>query len=148
MSVKIVTQNRKARHDYHILETWEAGMILKGTEVKSLRDGKANLKDSYARVRNGEVFLYNMHISPYDKGTYANHEPERVRKLLLNKKEIHKMTGSVEEKGLTLVPTKIYFKNGKAKVEIALARGKKLYDKRQTIAKRDMDREIERSVKR
>ena len=97
MSVKIVTQNRKARHDYHILETWEAGMILKGTEVKSLRDGKANLKDSYARVRNGEVFLYNMHISPYDKGTYANHEPERVRKLLLNKKEIHKMTGSVEE---------------------------------------------------
>ena len=148
MSIKIVTQNRKARHDYHILETWEAGMVLTGTEVKSLRNGKANLKDSYARVRGGEVFLYKMHISPYDKGTYANHEPERVRKLLLNKREIHKMTGSVEEKGLTLVPTKVYFKNEKAKVEIALARGKKLYDKRQTIAERDVKRDMERSVRR
>ncbi|MBN2105466.1 SsrA-binding protein SmpB [bacterium] len=146
-SIKIVTQNRKARHDYHIIETWEAGMVLRGTEVKSLRDGKANLKDSYARLENGEVFLYNCHISPYEKGTYANHDPERKRKLLLNRQEIRKLTGKVEEKGLTLIALKIYFKHGIAKVELGLARGKKLYDRRADIAKRDMKREIERSLK-
>lgn len=148
MSIKIVAQNKKARHDYHILETWEAGLVLQGTEVKSLRAGKANLKDSYARVRKGEVFLYNCHISPYEKGTHANHDPERVRKLLLNKREIRKLTGSVEEKGLTLTALKIYFKNGRAKIEIGLARGKKLHDKREDIAKRDAKRDMERMRKR
>lgn len=148
MSVKIVAQNKKARHDYHILETWEAGLVLQGTEVKSLRAGKVSLKDSYARVRNGEVFLYNCHISPYEKGTHTNHDPERVRKLLLNKREIRKLTGSVEEKGLTLTALKIYFKNGRAKIEIGLARGKKLHDKREDIAKRDAKRDMERMRKR
>jgi len=148
LSIKIVAQNKKARHDYHILETWEAGMVLQGTEVKSLRAGKVNLKDSYARVQNGEVFLYNCHISPYEKGNYANHDPERVRKLLLNKREIRKLTGSVEEKGLTLSALKIYFKNGRAKVEIGLARGKKLHDKRDDMAKRDAKRDMERAIKR
>jgi SsrA-binding protein len=145
--IKIVTQNRKARHNYHILETWEAGMVLKGTEVKSLRNGKANLKDSYAKVESGEVFLYHCHISPYDKGTYANHDPERQRKLLLNHREIRKLTGKVEEKGLTLVPLKIYFKQGHAKVELGLARGKKFYDKREDIAKRDIQRDMDRALK-
>lgn len=148
MSIKIIAQNKKARHDYHILETWEAGMVLQGTEVKSLRAGKVNLKDSYARVRNGEVFLHNCHISPYEKGTYANHDPERVRKLLLNRREIRKLKGSVEEKGLTLSALKIYFKDGRAKVEIGLARGKKLHDKRDDMAKRDAKREMERMTKR
>jgi SsrA-binding protein len=129
------------------MDTWEAGIVLQGTEVKSLRDGKANLKDSYARVEKGEVFLYQLHISPYDKGSFANHQPLRVRKLLLHKKEIKKLTGRVEEKGLTLIPLKVYFKNGKAKVEIALARGKRQYDKRAAIAKRDSDREMERDFK-
>jgi len=145
--IKIVTQNRKARHDYHILETWEAGMVLQGTEVKSLRAGKANLKDSYAKVEQGEVFLYNCHISPYEKGTYANHDPERKRKLLLNQREIRKLTGKVEEKGLTLIALKIYFKRGLAKIELGLARGKKLYDRRADIAKRDMQRDMERTLK-
>ena len=125
MSVKIITQNRKARHDYQIMETWEAGLVLQGTEVKSLRAAKANLKDSYARIERGEVFLYQFHISPYEKGGYANHDPLRPRKLLLNKREIRKLTGRVEERGLTLVPLKVYFKRGRAKVELALARGKK-----------------------
>jgi len=145
--MKIVTQNRKARHDYHIMETWEAGMVLQGTEVKSLRNGKANLKDSYARVEQGEVFLYNCHIAPYEKGTYANHDPERKRKLLLNRQEIRKLTGKVEEKGLTLIALKIYFKRGVAKVELGLARGKKLYDRRADIAKRDIQRDMERALK-
>ena len=145
--INIVTQNRKARHNYHILETWEAGMVLKGTEVKSLRNGKANLKDSYARVEAGEVYLYHCHISPYDKGTYDNHDPERERKLLLNRREIRKLTGKVEEKGLTLVPLKIYFKQGRAKVELGLARGKKFYDKRADIAKRDIQRDMDRALK-
>jgi len=142
--IKIVTQNRKARHDYEILETWEAGLALQGTEVKSLRMGNANLKDSYARVQDGEVFLYNFHISPYEKESHFNHDPLRIRKLLLHRKEIRKLTGRVEEKGLTLVALKVYFKTGKAKVELALARGKKLYDKREDIAKRDMQRELRR----
>ncbi len=147
MSIKIVAQNKKARHEYHILQTWEAGMVLHGTEVKSLRNGKANLKDSYARVENGEVFLYNCHISPYEKTAYFNHESLRRRKLLLNRYEIRKLIGSVEEKGQTLVALKMYFKNGKAKVELGLGKGKKLYDKRADIAKRDSDRDIERSFK-
>ena len=144
MSVQIVTTNRKARHDYHVMDTWEAGIVLKGTEVKSLRAGMANLKDSYARVEGGEVILYQFHISPYEKGSIYNHPPLRPRKLLLHKKEIRKLQGRVEEKGLTLVPLKVYFKDGKAKVELALARGKKFYDKRTDIAKRDADREMER----
>ena len=148
MSLKVVTQNRKARHEYHILETWEAGIVLRGTEVKSLRAGKANLKDSYARVEDGEIVLYQFHISPYEKGSIYNQPPLRPRKLLLHKKEILKLQGRVEEKGLTLIPLKVYFKNGKAKVELALARGKKIYDKRADIAKRDSDREIERTFRR
>jgi SsrA-binding protein len=146
-SIKIVAQNRKARHDYHILDTWEAGLVLQGTEVKSLREGKANLKDSYAKVEQGEVFLYKCHISPYEKGTYANHEPERRRKLLLNRREIRKLTGKVDEKGLTLIVLKIYFKRGRAKAELGLARGKKLYDRRDDISKRDMQRDVERTMK-
>jgi len=147
MSIKIITQNRKARHDYHILDTWEAGIVLRGTEVKSLRAGMANLKDSYARVEAGEVILYQVHISPYEKGSIYNHPPLRPRKLLLHKKEIRKLRGRVVEKGLTLIPLKVYFKDGKAKVEIALARGKKFYDKREAIAKRDADREVERTLR-
>ena len=123
-------------------------MVRKGTEVKSLREGKANLKDRYARIESGEIFLYQFHISPYHKASFFNHDPLRVRKLLLHKKEIRKLIGRVEEKGLTLIPLKVYFKSGKAKVEIALARGKKLYDKRADIAKRDSDREIERDFRR
>lgn len=147
VSIKIVTQNRKARHDYHILDKWEAGIVLQGTEVKSLRLGNANLKDSYARVESGEVILYQFHISSYEKGSFSNHPPLRPRKLLLHKKEIRKLQGRVEERGLTLIPLKVYFKGGKAKVELALARGKRLYDKRAAIAKRDSDREIERSFR-
>jgi SsrA-binding protein len=148
MSIQIVTQNRKARHDYLILDTWEAGIVLQGTEVKSLRTGKANLKDSHARIENGEVILLEFHISPYEKGGYANHNPVRPRKLLLHKKEIRKLTGKVEEKGLTLIPLKVYFKQGKAKVELALARGKKQYDRREDIAKRDANRDMEREFRR
>ncbi|MCK5148381.1 SsrA-binding protein SmpB [bacterium] len=148
MAIKVVTKNRKARHEYHIIETWEAGMVLQGTEVKSLRDGKANLKDSHARLtKAGEVFLVSMHISPYDKGTYDNHVPERPRKLLMHKREIRKLKSRVLEKGLTLIPLKVYFKNGKAKVEIALCQGKKHYDKRSDIAARDAKRDMERSMK-
>jgi SsrA-binding protein len=142
--VKNITENRKARHDYHIEETYEAGIVLAGTEVKSLRAGRANLKDSYARVDNGEVFLYNAHISPYDQGNQFNHDPLRIRKLLMHKQEIRKLIGRVQEKGLTLVPLKMYFKNGKAKVQLALAKGKKLYDKRDDLAARDAKREMER----
>jgi SsrA-binding protein len=140
----IAAQNRKARHDYEILETLEAGIALQGTEVKSLREGKASLQDCYARVKDGQVFLYHFHISPYDKGNVYNHDPLRVRKLLLHRKEIRKLTGRVEEKGLTLVALKVYFKKGIAKVELALARGKKAYDKRESIAKRDAQREADR----
>ncbi|KAA3612049.1 MAG: SsrA-binding protein SmpB [Calditrichaeota bacterium] len=147
MSEKIITVNRKARHDYEILDTFEAGLVLLGTEVKSLRNGKANLKDSYARIRNAELWLFGVHISAYSHGTYNNHDPERDRKLLLHKKEIRKLIGRVEEAGLTLVPLKLYFKRGKAKVQIALARGKRKFDKRQDIAKRDADREIARKMK-
>ncbi|MCG8606005.1 SsrA-binding protein SmpB [bacterium] len=147
MSEKVIATNRKARHEYHILDTWEAGMVLVGTEVKSLRDGKANLKDSYANVKNGEIFLHHTHISPYSHGNMNNHDPLRIRKLLMHKKEIKKLIGKVEEKGLTLVPLKLYFKNGKAKIQLALAKGKKIYDKRQDIAKRDSERELKRQLK-
>ncbi len=147
MSVKIITQNRKARYEYDILDTMEAGIVLHGTEVKSLRMGKANLKDSYASVRDGEVFLLNAHISPYSHGNINNHDPVRERKLLLHKKEIRKLIGKTQEKGLTLVPLKLYFKNGKVKVELAMAKGKKFYDKRQSIAKRESDRELKRILK-
>ena len=147
MSDKLITNNRKARHDYEIVDTLEAGIVLLGTEVKALRDGKANLRDSYANVRNDEVFLHNFHISPYSHGNLNNHEPLRERKLLLHRKEIRKLIGKTQEKGLTLVPLKLYFKRGKVKVEIALARGKKLHDKRQSIAKREADRELKRVFK-
>ena len=148
MSIKIITQNRKARYDYHIMETWEAGIVLQGTEVKSLREGKANLKDRYARLEKGEIYLYQFHISAYEKGGYTNHNPLRPRKLLFQKKEIRKLTGRVEEKGLTLVPLKVYFKRGIAKIEIALAKGKKQYDRRNDIARRDANRDIEREFRR
>lgn len=139
---RLVTRNRKALHDYHVMERFEAGMVLLGTEVKALREGGANLKDSYAVIRNGEVFLVGCHISPYSHGTSSNHLPERERKLLLNAREIRKLMGRTTEKGLTLVPLSIYFKNGRAKLELALAKGKKTYDKRETARKRTVEREM------
>lgn len=145
--IKIATENRKARHDYHIHETYEAGLVLTGTEVKSLRAGKANLKDSYARIENGEVMLHNMHISPYDQGNRFNHEPLRTRKLLMHRYEIVKLIGKTKEKGYTLVPIKIYFTRGRAKLELGLATGKKLYDKRQDLAAKDAKREVDRAFR-
>lgn len=144
---KIVCVNRRARHDYFIEETYEAGLVLKGSEVKSLREGRANLKDSYARILKGEALLLNTHISPYPAAHQFNHEPTRTRKLLLHKKEINRLTGKVRERGLTLIPIRLYFKNGKAKVELGLARGKKFYDKRETLKQRAARREVERSLK-
>jgi len=141
--IKIVTDNRQARHEYFIEETFEAGIALTGTEVKSLRNGKANIKDSYARVENGELILHDMHISPYEQGNRYNHEPRRPRRLLMHHYEIQRLYGKVREKGLTLIPLKIYFnERGRAKVELALAKGKRLYDKRQDIAAREAQREI------
>jgi len=145
--IKVVTENRKARHDYHIEETFEAGISLQGTEVKSLRLGQANLRDSYARVENGEVILHNMHISPYEKGNRFNHDPKRQRKLLLHRAEIRRLIGKTQQQGLTLVPLKVYFRRGLAKVELALAKGKKLHDKREDLAEKDAQREIERAVR-
>ncbi len=145
---KIIIENRKARHDFTILETYEAGIALTGTEVKSLRAGKANFKDSYAQVANGrEVFVYNFHISPYEHGNIFNHDPLRNRRLLLHKGEIRKLIGKVKEKGYTLVPLKLYFKHGLVKMELALAVGKKTYDKRQELARKDARREMERAIK-
>lgn len=147
-SIKIVAENRKARHDYAIHETYETGIALVGTEVKALRAGKANLKDSYAAVtKSAEVYLYNMHISPYEQGNQFNHEPLRDRKLLLHKAEIKKLIGKTREKGFTLVPLKLYFSHGKVKVELALATGKKNYDKRQSLAERSAKRDIDRAMK-
>ena len=146
-TIKIVCQNKKARYDYHILETIEAGMVLLGTEVKSLREGRANLKDSYARIRDGELFLMQAHISPYSHAHYDNHQPDRVRKLLVHKQELKRLTGKTQEKGLTLVPLKIYFKDGKAKVELALASGKKSFDKRETLKRKTQQREMEKAIK-
>ncbi|MGI6587264.1 MAG: SsrA-binding protein SmpB [Peptococcia bacterium] len=145
--IKIVTENRKARHDYFIEETYEAGIVLAGTEVKSLRAGRANLKDSYAQVENGEMFLFNMHISPYEQGNRFNVDPVRPRKLLLHKREINSLFGKVKQQGLTLVPLKVYFKKGRAKVELALAKGKKVYDKRRAMAERDAQREMARALR-
>ncbi len=144
---KIICVNRKARHDYFIEETYEAGLVLTGSEVKSLREGKANLKDSYARFFRGEAFLVNCHISPYTAAHQFNHEPTRSRKLLLHKQELARLTGKVQAKGLTLIPLKLYFRNGRAKVELGLARGKKLYDKREVLKQKDARREVERSLK-
>ncbi len=146
-AIKVIAENRKARHDYHIEETFEAGLVLTGTEVKSLRLGRANLRDSYATVENGELFLYNMHISPYTHGNMFNHDPKRTRKLLMHKREITRLLGQTQEKGYTLVPLKIYFRRGRAKLELALGKGKKLYDKRESIARRDEKRRIERVLK-
>lgn len=146
-STKVVTENRKARHDYFIEETYEAGIVLKGTEVKSLRAGKANLKDSYAQVQNGEMFLFNMHISAYEQGNRFNVDPVRPRKLLLHKNEINKLLGKVMQQGFALVPLKVYFYKGRAKVVLALAKGKKVYDKRSAMAERDAKRDIERALR-
>jgi SsrA-binding protein len=145
--MKIISQNRKAYHDYHIEDTLEAGIALLGTEVKSLREGRANLKDSYVLVKGGEAYLLNCHISPYSHGNIMNHEPLRTRKLLMHRKEIDRLRGKVESKGYTLIPLKLYFKNSYAKVEIGLARGKKLFEKRDTIKEREAKREIERATK-
>jgi len=144
---KVISTNRKARHDYHIEETYEAGIVLTGTEVKSVRNTRVNLKDSYARVENGEIFLYNMHISPYEQGNRFNHEPLRIRKLLMHKAEIERLAGKINEKGYALVPLKIYLERGRVKIELGLARGKKLYDKRRDIAERDSKREMERAFR-
>jgi len=143
-----VARNKRARHDYTILDTWEAGIVLSGTEVKSLRDGRANLTDAYGTVRDGEVYLLNMHVSPYEKAGQNNHEPTRTRKLLLHKKEIRKLIGSVEREGLTLVPLEIYFRNGRAKVALALGKGKKLHDKRDDARRRDDEREMARVARK
>jgi len=144
---RLVCTNKKARRNYAIDETYEAGMVLMGTEVKALRQGKAHLKDSYARIKDGEIFLVDTHISPYSHGNQLNHEPERIRKLLMHKREIRKLYGKTRERGYTLVPLKIYFKDGKAKVEIGLGKGKKLHDKREDLKRKDMEREMERSFK-
>jgi len=144
---QIICVNRQARHNYFIDDTYEAGLVLVGSEVKSLRDGKANLTDSYARIQKGEAFLVNAHISPYSGANQFNHEPTRPRKLLLHAREIERLTGKTKGKGLTLIPLKMYFKNGRAKVELGLARGKKLYDKRETLRRKVADREVERSLK-
>ena len=144
---KLIANNKKAYHDYFIEEKYEAGISLHGTEVKSLRMGKCSIKESFIRIENGEVLIYGMHISPYEKGNIFNKDPLRVKKLLLHKKEINKMLGKIAEKGYTLVPLRVYFKGSLAKVEIGLAKGKKLYDKRQDIAKKDQRREAEKEVK-
>ena len=142
-----IAKNRRARHDYSILDTYEAGIVLTGSEVKSLREGKANLADSYGIVRDGEIYLINLHISLYERASYNNHEPTRTRKLLLHKREITRLIGAIERQGLTLVPLELYFKNGVAKVAMALGKGKKLHDKRESAKERDADREIARAVR-
>ncbi|HEV8362137.1 MAG TPA: SsrA-binding protein SmpB [Gemmatimonadaceae bacterium] len=143
-----VARNRRARHDYHILDTWEAGLVLTGTEVKALREGKANIGDAYGMVRDGELFLFNAHISPYERGGYVNHDPLRTRKLLLHKREIQRLIGGTEREGLTLIPLELYFKRGKAKVALALAKGKQLHDKRADLRKKDDEREMARAFRR
>lgn len=146
-NVKLVANNKKAYHDYFILETFEAGIALSGTEVKSIRMGKCSIKESFVRVEKGEVFIYGMHISPYEKGNIFNKDPLRVRKLLLHRSEINKLLGKTKEQGITIMPLKVYLKGSLVKVEIGLARGKKLYDKRQDIAKKDQKREAQREFK-
>ncbi|AIE61282.1 SsrA-binding protein SmpB [Bacillus methanolicus] len=144
---KTIAQNKKAYHDYFIEDTYEAGIVLQGTEIKSIRAGRVNLKDSYARIHKGEVFLYNMHISPYDQGNRYNHDPLRTRKLLLHKREINKLIGETKEAGYALVPLKLYIKNGYAKLLIGLAKGKKKYDKREDLKRKEANREIERAFR-
>lgn len=144
---KNITVNRKARHEFHVLQVFEAGIVLQGTEVKSLRQGKISLADAYAKVNKGEVWLVNVHINEYEQGNINNHNPTRERKLLLHKSEIRKLEKAVHEKGNTLVPLRFYFKEGKVKVELAIAKGKKVYDKREDIAKRDIERELDRRIK-
>jgi SsrA-binding protein len=147
MAEKLICQNKKARHNYSIEDTYEAGIALVGTEVKSLREGRANLGDSYGKIRNGEVFLVDAHISPYSHANRFNHDPLRTRKLLLHKKEIRRLIGKVQEKGFTLIPLRLYFSNGKAKVELGLGKGKKLFDKRETLKRKTMERDMERGRK-
>jgi len=144
---KLIAENRKAFHDYHILETFEAGVVLLGTEVKAIREGRVNLRDSFGRVDRGEVFLHNVHISPYSHRGYAEHAPTRARKLLLHRQEIRKLTGKTVERGMTLVPTKMYFKNGRVKVVVGLAKGKQMHDKRETIKRRETERETRAAIK-
>ena len=146
--IKIAAQNRKARHDYFIEDTYECGIVLVGTEVKSIRKGSLNLKDSYAQVKNGELFLHGMHVSPYEQGNIYNHDPFRTRKLLVHAREIRKLNALSQADGYSLVPLSVYFKNGKVKVELAVAKGKKLYDKRASIAERDADRDMDRNLKK
>ncbi len=146
-ALKLVANNKKAYHDYFIEEKYEAGLVLHGTEVKSLRLGKCSIKESFIRIEDAEMYVYGMHISPYEKGNIFNKDPLRVRKLLLHKREILKLVGKIKEKGYTLVPLQVYFSNGRAKIEIGLARGKKLYDKREDIAKKDQRREAEKEFK-
>jgi SsrA-binding protein len=142
-----IARNPRATHDYHILETWEAGVVLTGTEVKSLRTGKASIKEAFARLRNGEVFLEGMNVTPYEQGNRYNHNPVRSRKLLLHRKEIERMIGAVEQKGLALIPLEVYFKDGKAKIALALGRGKKDHDRREDIKRRIADREVARAIR-
>lgn len=144
---KVLAQNRKARHDYAIIDTIEAGIVLKGTEIKSIRAGRINLKDGYATIRNGEIFLQNVHISPYEQGNLFNHDPVRTRKLLMHKKQIARLVGETKNTGVTLIPLKVYIKDGFAKVLIGLAKGKKKYDKRQDLKQKDQKREIDRAMK-
>lgn len=144
---RLIAENRKARHDYHVLDTWEAGVVLLGTEVKAIREGRVNLRDSYARVDNGEVWLMNVHISPYSHRGYAEHAEMRQRKLLLHRDEIRKLIGRTVEKGLTLVPLEMHFRKGRVKVVLALAKGKQAHDKRETLRRRDIDRETRAAVK-
>ncbi|OGQ04528.1 MAG: SsrA-binding protein [Deltaproteobacteria bacterium RIFCSPLOWO2_12_FULL_44_12] len=147
MGIKIIAENRKAGFNYRFLEKLEAGLVLQGSEVKSLRDGKANLGDAYALIKNGEAYLLNCHISPYAPAAGLNHEPLRTRKLLLHKREVDKLLGKLQEKGLTLIPTKLYFKEGRAKVELALAKGKQLFDKRESMKRKESRRTISRAMK-
>jgi SsrA-binding protein len=144
---KIIAENRKAYHDYHILETFEAGIALLGTEVKAIREGRVNLRDSFGRVVDGEVFVFNIHVSPYSHRGYVDHEPTRARKLLLHRQEIRKLIGKTVERGMTLVPTRMYFKNGRVKVAVSLAKGKKTHDKREAIKQRESDRETRAAIK-
>ena len=145
--MKVIANNKKAYHDYFIIDTHEAGIELQGTEIKSIRNGSVNLKDSFIRIKNGEAFVENMHIAPYDQGNIFNHEPRRLRKLLLHKKEIRKLEKSIQEQGLTIVPTKLYFNTSKAKLEIALVKGKKLFDKRNDLKEKAMQRDIDKAMK-
>ena len=145
--IMVIAENRKARHEYHIEDVIEAGLVLQGTEVKSIRGRRVNLKDSFAKVENNEVFLYGMHLSPYEQGNRFNHDPLRVRKLLLNRSEIRRLIGITREKGMALIPLRLYFRRGRVKLELAVARGKKLYDKRQDLAERSAQRDIERAFR-